>query len=179
MAKRLKSRAGRKRRQAVAREPSGRVAKRARTPLQDTRPTPEIRKRREILLGSHDAQGELECILDVLAAPSRRLITSKQAEAGRRYAMAKLALQRSIGISPDPVTPSLSEWIDNGQTIGDGADDGLAAFRWRKAWLCVHDCGADVKRIMEAVCIDNQPPKTHQVTKLRIGLDALIRMWRL
>jgi hypothetical protein len=161
------------------RDPNGQITRRERKPREDVGPTPEMRKRREDLFGSRTATGEIDCALDVLAGAECRLITEKQAEAGRRYAMARMFALRAAGINPGPAGAALSEWIDSPRTPPDVPDDGKSAYRWRKARQAVYDCGADVRRIVDQVCVDNVPPRTHQVERLRIGLDALIRLWRL
>ena len=178
MATKPRRRAGRKRRQDVKRQPSGQIRKSVYA--ERVTPTKEMQRRRADLLGDKNATGEVDCALDVIASPVQRLITPKQAEAGRRYAMARLRLMRSLGASPDPTSPRLSEWIDNGQSPAEApGDDALAGMRWRKASMCIHDCGADVRKVIDRVCLDNQLPRQDQVTKLRIGLDALIRLWRI
>lgn len=176
MAKKPRRRAGRKRRAFAPRQPSGQIRK---SEYDRPGPTPEAEARREELLGSKNATGELDCVLDLLAAPVSRVISEKQAEAGRRYAMARMQALRATGINPGPSSPRLSEWVDNGSSPADAPDDGKSAYRWRKAWMCVYDCGADVRKIVDRVCVDNVQPRTDQITKLRIGLDALIRLWRI
>lgn len=170
-------RAGRKRDADAKRYPDGTTYRHA-TP-EDVSPPPEALARREALLGSKTATGEVDCVLDVLAGPVHRIITDKQAEAGRRYAMARMFALRAAGINPGPAGAALSEWIDSPRTPPDVPDDGKSAYRWRKARQCVHDAGSDVRRIVDLVCVDNARPRTHQIERLRIGLDALIRMWKL
>ena len=177
MATKPRRRAGRKRRQDVKRQPSGQIRKSVYA--ERVTPTKEMQARRADLLGDKNATGEIDCALDVIASPKQRLITPKQAEAGRRYAVARMRLMKSLGTSPDPSTPRLAEWIDNGQSPADGPDDGLAAFKWRKANMCVYDCGADIRKVVDRVCLENQLPRKDQVIKLRIGLDALVRLWRI
>lgn len=174
----VKRRAGRKRRAMALRQPSGQIRKSAYA--ERIGPTPEALRRREKLLGSRTAQGEIDCVLDVLAGAEAQVITQKQAEAGRRYAQARAAALRAAGINPAPASPRLADWIDRGgiAPISSG-DDGAAAHRWRRARMCVFDCGADVRRIVGRVCLDNAPPRDLEVERLRIGLDALVRLWRL
>tara|TARA_R100000365_G_C2743602_1_gene72330 strand:- start:916 stop:1449 length:534 start_codon:yes stop_codon:yes gene_type:complete len=177
MATKPRRRGGRKRRQDVKRQPSGQIRKSVYA--ERVKPTKEMQARRAKLLGDKNATGEIDCALDVIASPKHRLITPKQAEAGRRYAVARVRLLKTLGTSPYPTTPRLSEWIDNGQSVADGSDDGKAAFNWRKASMCIHDCGGDVRTVIDLVCLENQLPRKDQVTKLRIGLDALVRLWRI
>ncbi|RIJ15970.1 hypothetical protein D1227_06340 [Henriciella mobilis] len=172
----MAKRAGRKRNLKAKRYPNGSVHR------HDERvgPTPELEARRKALLGGKNAAGETDCVLDHLASPVSQVLTQKQAEAGRRYATARLRALRAAGVTPEAKSPRLSEWIDRGSSVATlPADDGRAAFEWRKARQCVYDAGSDVRRVIERVCIDNQPPRGHEVGRLRIGLDALIRLWRL
>ncbi len=169
-------RAGRKRKAMAPRQPNGQIRK---SEYADSvGMTPELAARRKELLGSKNAPGETDCVLDHLAAD--RIVTEKQAEAGRRYAISRDRALRASGLSPNPASPRLSEWIDRGSVQSPLApDDGRASYHWRKARECVFDCGADVRRIVEKVCIDNAPIRLHERTRLRLGLDALVRMWRL
>lgn len=170
----VKRRAGRKRRSLVPRQPSGQIRKSVYR--EAAGPTPEALKRREKLLGSRTASGEVDCVLDVLAASG--VLTPRQAEAGRRYAMARLSALRALGINPAPSSPRLADWVDSGFVPGGEGDDGLAGARWRRARACIHDCGESVRKAVDRVCLDNAPPRNVEISRLRIGLDALGRMWR-
>lgn len=171
----VKRRAGRKRKAMALRQPSGQIRKSAYADR--IGPTPEALKRREKLLGSRTAQGEVDCVLDVLAAQG--VLTESQAEAGRRYGLARLSALRAKGINPAPSSPRLADWVDSGFITGGAGDDGDADYRWRRARQCVFDCGEAVRRAVERVCCDNAEPRGAEILRLRIGLDALIRLWRL
>lgn len=170
----VRRRAGRKRKVGVARKADNRI--KTREYSERPGPTPEALKRRETLLGSRTAQGEVDCILDVLAAHS--IITDRQAEAGKRYASARLSALRAKGINPAPSSPKLSDWVDSGFVPGGDGDNGDADYRWRRARQCVFDCGAQVRAAVERVCLDNAEPRGVEIIRLRIGLDALVRLWR-
>ncbi|WP_300396393.1 hypothetical protein [Henriciella sp.] len=171
----MAKRPGRKRNLKAKRYPNGSVHR------HDERvgPTPELEARRKALLGSKNAAGETDCVLDHLASPVSQVLTQKQAEAGRRYATARLRALRAAGVSPEAKSPRMAERIGGSPAPAWVGDDGKAAHYWRKARQCVFDCGGDVRRIIEKVCIDNCHPKAHEVRRLRIGLDALVRMWRI
>lgn len=170
----VRRRAGRKRKAMALRQPSGQIRKSAYA--ERVGPTPEAMKRREKLLGSRTAQGEVDCMLDVLAAHT--VLTERQAEAGRRYAMARLSALRAKGINPAPSSPKLADWVDSGFVPGGSGDDGTADFRWRQARQCIYDCGSQVRQAVERVCLDNAQPRGVEILRLRIGLDALTRLWR-
>lgn len=173
----VRRRAGRKRKAMAKRQPSGQIRKSVYA--MDDGPTPEAVARREEVLGSRTAVGELDCVLDMLASPARMLISERQAEAGRRYSAARLAALRAAGVNPAPSSPKLSDWVDSGLAPISGGDDGKAAYRWRKARQCIYDAGSDVRRIVDKVCLDNRMPGGHEVERLRIGLDALVRLWKI
>ena len=171
----MAKRPGRKRNLKAKRYPNG-------TPYRhDERvgPTPELEARRTALLGSKNAPGETDVVLDHLASAVSQVLTQKQAEAGRRYATARLRALRAAGVNPDARAPRMAERIGGSPAPAYMGDDGKAAFHWRKARQCAHDCGLEVRRVVDRVCVENQPPRGHEVGRLRIGLDALVRLWRI
>lgn len=164
------ARRGRKRNALAKREPSGRIAKTARTPVvEKVTPTVQQLRRRAIAFGSIDAPGELDNPLDILHA--REIVTSEHAKAGSQFAALYYAA------AGQPFGPAMN-WRDFVQCDGaPGRDRRATVARYRDADAALSAAGHRARAVVVMVAVERKPLRQSHKDDLENGLEALRRFF--